>query len=241
MLAHLKRLCNNNNIKYLAINIWENRQFLAKNCSILNEGEKWRVVGLDLPAKKTHFLWQRPHPGDIYMRRGQKVWRRKTLQNRGFVVGGADLLEKLCYADFGLFQGFSSGNVNVALCKPSCYVDVTVSQRHADKERQIFSCVDVIRFKGYSGKKGQHNVSKLKTKPKSQIYLTMFLISNSSNCIKVKTKTPLLFFSEKACPPYNSCYHASEEIASMPVYSGLSYDRVQITTMAEYKLQKHCG
>ena len=58
----------------------------------------------------------------------------------------------------------------------------------------------------------------------------MFLISNSSNCINVKTKTSFLFFSEKACPPYNSCYHASEEMASMPVYSELLYERVQITT-----------
>ena len=91
------------------------------------------------------------------------------------------------------FRVFSSGNVNVALCKPSCYVDVTVSQRHADKERQIFSCVDVIRFKGYSGKKGQNNVSKLKTKPKSQIHNVSYF-QQLQLYINVKTKTSFLSF-----------------------------------------------
>ena len=73
------------------------------SCCFVQLGKEW-ASGLSLPPKKTDFLWQRTHTGDIYMKRGQKVWRRKNCAKSGLCGRRVNLLGKLCYADFGLFQ-----------------------------------------------------------------------------------------------------------------------------------------
>ena len=125
-----KRFFNNNNIKYLATKIaafWTKER---NEVSSVSTSLQRKHISCDKGRTQGTFTW-----GE-----GKKVWRRKTLQNRGFVVGGADLLEKPCYADFGLFQGFFFRECQCCIMQTFmlCWCDsVTVTRRQGATNFQL--------------------------------------------------------------------------------------------------------